>query len=218
MVIFDCNGVLVDSERLATRVMSRELMHAGFPVPADVIARYFTGRRASDVFAQIEAAAGRKLPAGFADAVARATLDCFRRELRATPFVAEALSWLRGRKCVASSSPPDRIRFSLETTNLVRFFEPHLFSASDVTRGKPAPDLFLLAAAKMRIHPDDCIVVEDSAAGVAAAAAAGMTPIGFAGGSHASDYLEHHLRQAGARAIIRDMRALKATIVDLRGW
>jgi beta-phosphoglucomutase-like phosphatase (HAD superfamily) len=100
----------------------------------------------------------------------------------------------------------------------VRFFEPNLFSANDVPRGKPAPDLFLHAAAKMEVDPADCIVVEDSAVGVAAAVAAGMTPIGFAGGSHVQSPLPAQLTAAGARAVIADMRALKSTVVALRGW
>jgi beta-phosphoglucomutase-like phosphatase (HAD superfamily) len=87
-----------------------------------------------------------------------------------------------------------------------------------VTKGKPAPDLFQLAAAKMHVEPADCIVVEDSPAGVAAAVAAGMRAIGFVGGSHAGDQLGAQLTQQGARIIINDMRALKTAIVNLRGW
>jgi beta-phosphoglucomutase-like phosphatase (HAD superfamily) len=132
--------------------------------------------------------------------------------------MAYALSWLRGPKCVASSSGLDRIRLSLETTGLLRFFEPNLFSASDVLRGKPAPDLFLLAATRMKVRPGDCFVVEDSPAGVAAATAAGMTPIGFVGGSHSGAALGQQLTAAGAHAIFADMRQLKATIVSIRGW
>ena len=116
-----------------------------------------------------------------------------------------ALTWLRGPKCVASSSPLDRIRASLECTGLLRFFEPYLFSASDVMRGKPAPDLFIYVASKMRVAPSDCIVVEDSPAGVTAAHAAGMVPIGFIGGSHTNPGLGAHLTNAGARAVIADM-------------
>ena len=218
MVIFDCNGVLVDSEPLATAIVSQEFMRAGFALTPDIVARYFTGRRHADMFAEVEMAAGRKLPADFATTVAVATLRKFRAELRATAHAAYALTWLRGPKCVASSSSLDRIRVSLETTDLIRFFEPNLFSAADVKNGKPAPDLFLHAAAKMRVHPGDCIVVEDSPAGVAAGVAAGMTVVGFVGGSHAGSQLGRHLNAAGARAVISDMRALKGTIVDLRGW
>jgi HAD superfamily hydrolase (TIGR01509 family) len=218
VVIFDCNGVLVDSEPLATAIVSQEFIRAGFALTPDIVARYFTGRRPADMFAEVEIAAGRKLPKDFAAHVANATLRKFRAELRATRHAAHALSWLRGPKCVASSSSLDRIRLSLETTDLIRFFDPNLFSASDVAQGKPAPDLFLHAAGKMHVHPGDCIVVEDSPAGVAAGVAAGMTVIGFVGGSHAGAQLASHLHSAGARVVISDMRALKGTIVDLRGW
>ncbi len=218
MVIFDCNGVLVDSEPLSTAIVSQEFMRAGFGLTPDVVARYFTGRRQADMFAEVEIAAGRKLPKDFAATVANATLRKFRVELRATAHAAHALSWLRGPKCVASSSTLDRMRVSLESTDLIRFFEPNLFSAGDVPNGKPAPDLFLHAAAKMRVNPADCLVVEDSPAGVAAGVAAGMTVIGFVGGSHAGAGLGKYLAAAGARAVISDMRALKGTVVDLRGW
>ena len=218
MVIFDCNGVLVDSEPLATAIVSQELMRAGFPLTPEVVARYFTGRRPADMFAEVENAARRKLPPNFADTVASVILRRFRRELRATHHADYALSWLRGPKCVASSSSHERIRVSLESTGLIRFFEPNLFSASDVHKGKPAPDLFLHAAAKMHVEPRQCIVVEDSAVGVAAGVAAGMTAIGFVGGSHAGGRLAEQLRAAGARAVISDMRALKGTIIDVRGW
>ena len=218
MVIFDCNGVLVDSEPLAAAIVSQEFMRAGFSLTPDIVARYFTGRRPADMFAEVEAAARRKLPPDFATKVATATLRRFRAELRATKHAAYALSWLRGPKCVASSSSIDRIRLSLQSTDLIRFFEPNLFSASEVRNGKPAPDLFLHVAGRMHVQPAECIVVEDSAVGVAAGVAAGMTVIGFVGGSHATGQLGNHLRAAGAIKVISDLRALKSTIIDLRGW
>src|SRR5215471_12798581 len=128
-----------------------------------------------------------------------------------------ALTWLRGPKCVASSSPPERIRASLETTGLARFFS-FFFSATDVANGKPAPDLFLHAASRMGVQAADCIVVEDSAAGVTAATTAGMTAVGFVGGSHAGPQLGEELRSAGARTIVADLRHLKSAVVTLRGW
>jgi HAD superfamily hydrolase (TIGR01509 family) len=218
VVIFDCNGVLVDSEPLAAAIVSQEFMRAGFPLTPDIVARYFTGRRPADMFAEVEISAGRKLPPDFAITVATATLRRFRSELRATKHAAYALSWLRGPKCVASSSSIDRIRVSLESTDLIRFFEPNLFSANEVRNGKPAPDLLLHAAGRMRVAPRECIVVEDSVVGVAAGIAAGMTVIGFVGGSHAGGQLGNQLRAAGASAVISDLRALKSTIIDLRGW
>ena len=218
MVIFDCNGVIVDSEPLAMAVVSQEFMRAGFALTPDAVAHYFTGRRPADMFAEVEMAAGRKLPEDFAVTVASATLRRFRAELRATRHAAHALSWLRGRKCVASSSSHDRIRVSLETTDLMRFFEPNLFSANEVRNGKPAPDIFRHVAAKMHVDPSECVVVEDSAVGVTAATAAGMKVIGFAGGSHAGPALGNHLRTAGAHVVITDMRALHGTVIELRGW
>ncbi len=166
----------------------------------------------------MEQASGRRLPADFAGTVQATTLRRFRLELRASRHVAHALSWLRGPKCVASSSSVERMRVSLETTDLIRFFEPHLFSASDVRKGKPAPDLFLHVAGTMGIEPADCLVVEESPVGVAAGVAAGMTVIGFVGGSHTGPKLPDLLRAAGARVVITDMRALKSTVIDLRGW
>ena len=216
MVIFDCNGVLVDSEPLATAIVSQEFIRAGFPLTPDMIARYFTGRRPADMFADVEFATRRKLPAGFAAGVADSILRRFRSELRPTHHAAYALSWLRGAKCVASSI--ERIRVSLESTGLIRFFEPNLFSASDVRNGKPAPDLLLHAAGKMGVEPGACIVVEDSSVGVTAGVTAGMRVIGFAGASHAGSDTADQLRAAGACDVITDMRALKRAIIDLRGW
>jgi HAD superfamily hydrolase (TIGR01509 family) len=218
VVIFDCNGVLVDSEPLVAEVVSREFMRAGFALPPEIVARYFTGRRPADMFADVEIAAGRRLPANFATSLTNELLKRFRADLQVTAHAARALSWLRGPKCVASSSGIDRIRLSLDTTGLLRFFEPYLFSASEVRNGKPAPDLVLHAAARMRVEPRSCIVVEDSPVGVAAGVTAGMRVIGFAGGSHAGPALPEHLRAAGATVVINDMRALKGTIIDLRGW
>jgi HAD superfamily hydrolase (TIGR01509 family) len=218
VIIFDCNGVLVDGETISAAVAAEEFTRAGFAMTPQVVARFFTGRRATDMFADVEAATRRKLPADLPATLAAATLRRIRDELRPTPHAAYALTWLRGPKCVASSATLDRIRVSLETAGLVRFFEPNLFSANDVPRGKPAPDLFLHAAAKMEVDPADCIVVEDSPVGVAAAVAAGMTPIGFVGGSHVQSQLPAQLTAAGARAVIADMRVLKSTVVALRGW
>ena len=218
MVIFDCNGVLVDSEPIAAAVAAREFARVGIALTPEVVANHFFGRRPADMFATIEAAVRRKLPPDFASTVAAKTLKSLRTELRATAHVSHALSWLRGPKCVASSSPLERVRVSLDLTGLTRFFERNLFSASDVPNGKPAPDLFLRVASRMKVAPQDCVVVEDSPAGVLAATAAGMVPIGFVGGSHADAGLGQQLLAAGARTIVADMRQLKSTIVALRGW
>jgi HAD superfamily hydrolase (TIGR01509 family) len=217
VIIFDCNGVLVDSEQIAASVAAEEFTRIGIPLTPALVSRFFFGRRPADMFAMVEAASGRKLPATFASGVAAVTLHRLRAELRSMPHAAYALTWLRGPKCVASSSSPDRIRASLEATGLGRFFE-HTFSASTVAAGKPAPDLFLHAAERMGVTPRDCIVVEDSPAGVTAATAAGMTAIGFVGGSHAGGDLSEQLISSGAQAIVADLRHLKGTVAAIRGW
>jgi HAD superfamily hydrolase (TIGR01509 family) len=215
--IFDCNGVLVDSEPIATAVAAEELTRVGFSISPETVGRIFAGRRPSDMLADVETAIGRKLPKYFGEHLANATLRRLRAELRPTAHADHALTWLRGPKCVASSSPIDRVRLSLEITGLLRYFSPYLFTASDVPRGKPAPDLFLYAAAKMQVAPADCIVIEDSPAGVSAARAAGMVPIGFIGGNHVNPSFGAQLTAAGAKAVVADMRALKSTVVELRG-
>lgn len=218
MVIFDCNGVLVDSEPIASAVLADSFNNVGLEFTAEMVTRHFHGRRPADIFAAVEAATGKALPAGFASKVAAETLQRFRAELRAVAHAARALTWIRGPKAVASSSSLDRIYTSLDVTGLLPFFSHRLFSASDVPNGKPAPDLFQLAAKRMKIDPAECIVVEDSVAGIAAAAAAGMRPIGFVGGNEAPGRLARNLTTAGARVVIADMRALHGAIIDLRGW
>jgi HAD superfamily hydrolase (TIGR01509 family) len=218
LVIFDCNGVLVDSEPIVAAVLSQALGRVGVTLSAAGAMRRFHGRRPADVFAAVEAATGRALPSDFSSLVAAETLKRLRTELRPIAHAAHALMWIRGPKAVASSAPAERIRSSLEVTGLMRFFEPRLYSASAVEHGKPAPDLFLLAAARNQVEPRECIVVEDSAPGIAAAVAAAMTPIGFVGGSPTPGRLAAELLATGARTIVADMRSLKGAIADLRGW
>jgi HAD superfamily hydrolase (TIGR01509 family) len=217
VIIFDCNGVLVDSEPIAAAVAAEEFTRVGIPLTPELVLRFFFGRRPADMIAMVETAGNCKLPPSFAGRLTAATVARLRADLRPVPHAAYALTWLRGPKCVASSSTPDRIRASLETAGLARFFD-YVFSAADVPNGKPAPDLFLHAAGRMGVEPRDCIVVEDSPAGVSAAKAAGMNAIGFVGGSHAHGELGGALIAAGARTIVADLRHLKGTVVALRGW
>lgn len=218
MVIFDCNGVLVDSEPIAAAVLADAFARIGIAVTADTVLRRFQGRRPSDIFAAISAATKAAIPSNLPGEVATETLRRLRNELRAVAHAPHALTWIRGPKAVASSSSPERIRLSLEVTGLIRFFETRLYSASGVKKGKPAPDLFLLAAARNNVDPSQCIVVEDSPPGIAAASGAGMMPIGFVGGSDTPGQLAAELQARGARCVVADMRALKSAITDLRGW
>jgi HAD superfamily hydrolase (TIGR01509 family) len=218
LIIFDCNGVLVDSEPIAAAVAAQHFTAAGVPLTPEAVLHHFFGRRPADIVTAVEAHIKRKLPPSFAPSLGAATLKRLQTELRPVSHAVHALTWLRGPKCVASSSSTERIRSMLDVTGLTRFFEDNLFSASEVPRGKPAPDLFQLAARRMRVRTSECIVVEDSPAGVTAAASAGMMPLGFVGGSHATPSLGNELLAAGARAIVADMRQLKEAVIDLRGW
>lgn len=202
LVIFDCDGVLVDSEPLAARVMSEVLTELSYALtPQDCIDR-FTGVSMATVMARIEAAWGRKLPDDFLATVRARDARAFRTELEPMPGAERMLERLARPTCVASSGAPEKMRLTLSLTGLLRFFEPHLYSAESVARSKPAPDLFLHAAASMGARPAACAVVEDSVAGIEAARAAGMRAIGFAGGGHAGPGYAAMLRKAGAATVL----------------
>jgi HAD superfamily hydrolase (TIGR01509 family) len=156
------------------------------------------------------------LPADFAETLNRTLFARFESELQPIPGVRDAILALPHRRCVASSSLPERIAFSLRLTGLDDLFE-HVFSASEVARGKPAPDLFLHAATRMGAVPDQCLVIEDSTAGVQAARAARMNVIGFAGGGHCGPDHAGKLRDAGATFIIDHMSELPNVVAEITG-
>jgi HAD superfamily hydrolase (TIGR01509 family) len=213
LLIFDCDGVLVDSEALSCRIDAEVLTRIGVPNTVEEIARQFVGVSQKDMIARIEAERACKLPADFADQVNRLLFARFATDLKPIAGVREAILSLPYPRCVASSSQPERIALSLQLTGLSDLFT-HIFSASEVPRGKPAPDLFLHAAARMGTDPRECIVVEDSMAGVQAALSAGMRVIGFIGGGHCGPDHGERLRQAGVDVIFERMEGL-ATIVSI---
>ena len=204
LVIFDCDGVLVDSEPASNRVLARMLSEAGLPTSYEQALARYKGRSWASCVEAIEAALGAPLPGDFRPRYKHAVEDEFRRTLEAVPGVADVLAELELRTCVASSGEHDKMRLTLGLVRLWSYFEGRVFSATEVPRGKPAPDLFLHAALRMGTPPARCAVVEDSSVGVEAARAAGMTPLGFAGTSSAdADALE----RAGA-VVFRDMAEL----------
>jgi HAD superfamily hydrolase (TIGR01509 family) len=207
LLIFDCDGVLVDSEVLSCQADADLLTSLGMPYTADEIARQFVGVSLKDMIARIEAEHGRPLPADFGERINRTLFARFETDLRPIPGVRNAILALPHRRCVASSSTPDRIALSLRVTGLSDLFD-QLFSSVQVSRGKPAPDLFLHAANQMGFAPADCLVIEDSIAGVQAACAAGMKVIGFTGGGHCGPRHGMGLREAGATAVVQQMAAL----------
>jgi HAD superfamily hydrolase (TIGR01509 family) len=209
VVIFDCDGVLVDSEVLALGVMRRRLSEAGLQLTDQETRERFLGRRLDSSLRGIEAELGAPLPDAFREDFSREILSAFARELKGVEGVRQAVGGLRARVCVASSSGPERIRLSLRVAGYETLFAPNIFSAAEVAEGKPSPDLFLHAARAMGVKPENCLVIEDSVAGVVAARAAGMTVFGFVGASHFSPLDEGaHLTAAGAELLFDDMTRL----------
>lgn len=215
LLIFDCDGVLVDSEALACRVDAQVLTALGVPYTADEIARQFVGVSLKDQIARIEADRGCKLPEDFGERLNRTLFGRFETELKPISGIRDAILALPYPRCVASSSLPDRIALSLRITGLADLFD-HIFSAAEVPHGKPAPDLFLHAAKRMGAEPVDCLVIEDSVAGVRAARAAGMRVIGFTGGGHCGPEHGERLREAGADIVIARMTDLPGAADGIR--
>jgi len=209
LVIFDCDGVLVDSEIVALRETRRMLAEAGLSLGEEETRERFLGLRADGVLKGIEKELGRPFASDFAPALARAILAAFERDLKGVEGVRQAVGGLSARVCVASSSAPQRLRFALSVTGYEQLFAPNIFSSAELERGKPHPDLFLHAARAMAAVPEDCLVIEDSVAGVTAARAAGMTVFGFVGASHFLEGAQGaELTAAGAALIFDDMARL----------
>ncbi|MBZ0261158.1 MAG: HAD family phosphatase [Hyphomicrobiales bacterium] len=204
LLICDCDGVLVDSEALACRVDADEFQSRGFAnLTFDEVVRRFTGVSQPDMIAIIEKETGRTVGADFGDVVSHRLEELMRKSLQPLPDVAETLATLQMAKCVASSSAPPKLELALSVTKLDQFFGHNVFSAVSVKNGKPAPDLFLYAASRMDFPPNACCVIEDSVAGVTAAVRAGMTVIGFVGGSHCANGHDKTLLEHGARLVLR---------------
>ena len=214
LLVFDCDGVLVDSEVLALDTLRDMMASLGRPMTMAEADREFTGGSLADTVTTAQRLLGRPIPAGVGEEFGQLLLDRFRRELKPIPGVRDAILALPYRRCVASSSSPERLRLSLAVSGLAPLFE-HVFSAVQVARGKPAPDLYLLAARTLGEPPERCIVIEDARRGVAAGRAAGMRVIGFAGAAHAAPALADELRHAGAEVVIRSMDELPAVVRSL---
>jgi HAD superfamily hydrolase (TIGR01509 family) len=185
LIIFDCDGVLVDSEPLAMRVLLEGVAEAGVDIPEALAYERFLGRSLAMVIQTLRDDFAVDLDAGHLDRMRDRLYARFREQLHPMPGIAEALHAIAAPVCVASSSQMERIRLSLELTGLAPAFADRIFSATMVAHGKPAPDLFLLTARHMQVAPAQCIVIEDSAAGIEAAKRAGMLAFAFTGGGHA---------------------------------
>jgi HAD superfamily hydrolase (TIGR01509 family) len=210
LVILDCDGVLVDSERLSIGIDVAILRELGWNLTEAEIVERFVG--SSDAFfrREVEAHLGRPLPADWEAQVEGRYRAVFETDLRPVDGIVGALEQIGHRTCVASSGTHEKIRFTLGLTGLYPRFAGRIFSATDVAHGKPAPDLFLHAAARLGVAPSACVVVEDSAFGVQAARAAGMRALAYGGGVTPPE------RLAGPRTIVFEhMRELPALVASL---
>lgn len=207
LVIFDCDGVLVDTEQLSNRLLARVLAEDGFDVGYEEVRRLFVGKTMEAVVTHVEAAIGRPLGDHWPAYIREETFKAFAVGIEAVPGVEAVLHMLKARNtpfCVASSGKFEKMRFTLGSSGILPLVENVLFSAEEVAHGKPAPDLFLHAARKMGHAPETCVVIEDSVPGVQAAVAAGMPVLGYAGDPHTDAAA---LKSEGAH-VFYDMDAL----------
>jgi len=212
LIIFDCDGVLVDSEIIVSTAEAAEITRAGHRISVEEAVEQFAGVPASDMYRIIEERLGTPLPKDFSARIDARVRDLYLSELTAIDGVRETVRQLRIPCCVASSSGPNRLALALSKTELFELFYPNVFSTVLVRHGKPAPDIFLYAAATMGVSPADCIVVEDSVAGVTAAKAAGMTAFGFVGGGHCPPSHAARLETAGAEHVFDRFEDLLAIV------
>ncbi|MGP9804614.1 HAD family hydrolase [Paracoccus sp. NSM] len=217
LVIFDFDGVVVDSEPISLSTLRDTLAHFGLDLTIDAVRARFLGNSVPRIAQAIRAETGRDQP-GFAAHWYDMLFARFRAELRAMPGITELLDALDRRGvayCIASGSAYQRLDVSLEVTGLAPRFAGRVFSADLVLRGKPAPDLFLLAAERMGVAPGECLVVEDAPAGIEAARAAGMRALGFVGGGHLAALAQSHgvlLTERGAERVLTALDEVTASL------
>ncbi|MET9610182.1 HAD family hydrolase [Streptomyces sp. NPDC006512] len=203
LVIFDCDGVLVDSERIAVRVQVALGAELGWPLTVDEVIDRFIGRSNASVHEQVAVRLGEETAATWQERFDRLHREAVDAGLAPVEGLPEALDAITLPTCVASSGSHDKMRHTLGRTGLYERFAGRIHSATEVARGKPAPDLFLHAARKMGVDPAACAVVEDSRPGVEAARAAGMRAFGYAGGLTPAERLE-----GPGTVVFHDMRKL----------
>lgn len=220
LVIFDCDGVLVDSEIIAARIEAELLTAAGFEISAEEIAETYAGLTFKDIMLRIEERSQIPFQASLIDQAEVLVDRRLANEVRAVDGVHEAVAAVTAPRCICSNSRTERIEAMLARTRLKPFFEGRIFSSLETPTGqpKPAPDVFLHAARRMNADPAKTFVIEDSVHGVAGARAAGMRVIGFTGGAHTHPGHADVLTDAGAETVIRRWAELKSTLAALTVW
>ncbi|MFN5764932.1 MAG: HAD family hydrolase [Pseudanabaena sp.] len=207
LVIFDCDGVLVDSEIIVNRVFAETLTEAGFAITYEEVSQKFVGLSFASCLEMIEQIFGRPVPTEWLALSKEREIAALKQELQATEGIADVLKELTLPKCVASNSSPRHIDLVLDLTGLLDHFDGKLYSCHHVDRPKPFPDVYLHAASQMGYAPESCVVIEDSVAGVKAGYAAGMRVLGYAPSDRHSSHHEA-LIAAGAKLVFDDMRQL----------
>lgn len=210
LILFDCDGVLIDSEKIATQIEAEILTNAGFPISTRDVAERFSGKSWEQILRDVEAESGLTLADRLATVVEDLLDERLPIEIEAIAGVEEMLTGLILPHCICSNTKLSRIEILLDKVGLRHYFAPNIFSAKDLGpgRSKPAPDVYLHGAAVMGADPARCVVVEDSVHGVMAGCAAGMTVIGFTGGGHTFSRHAGNLLAAGAKTTLSDMREL----------
>jgi HAD superfamily hydrolase (TIGR01509 family) len=215
-IIFDFDGVIADSEVLANAVLAEVVSELGVPTTVEDSYRDYMGKRFPEVVAAIEKAVGRAMPQTFGELWQARTLARFGQELAPIAGVREFIARFAALpRCIASSSTPQWLAVSLEILQMTELFEGRVFSAVNVARGKPHPDIFLHAAAEIGVAPRECIIIEDSASGVIAGRDAGSTVIGLVAAGHICAGHGARLKNAGAHYVAKDYFEAQRIVSDL---
>ncbi|MGP4803443.1 HAD-IA family hydrolase [Agrobacterium cavarae] len=220
LIIFDCDGVLVDSEIIAAQVESRLLTEAGYPISVEEMGERFSGMTWKNILLEVEREASIPISATLLEKSEKLLDARLARDVKVIEGVKFALSRLTTQRCICSNSSSTRLDMMLTKVGLKPYFESHVYSAKDLgaDRVKPKPDIFLHGAKQFAVSPDRVVVIEDSVHGITGARAAGMRVIGFTGASHSYPSHADKLTDAGAETVISRMQDLPATIAALSEW
>ena len=220
LYVFDCDGVLVDSEIIASDVDAAHLTRLGYPITAEEVTIRFAGLTARELGAIVEVELGHPLPPTFFDEQNAEVNRRLATELEAVPGIHDILDSLDGPRCIGSNSSSDRLRLELEKTRLYDLFAPHIYSAVEVgdRQPKPAPNVYLHAIKEFGVSPRETIILEDSVFGVRAGKAAGARVVGFTGGRHSWPGHADKLTEAGAETVIRRFADLPKVAEAFIAW
>ncbi|MBH67794.1 MAG: hydrolase [Rhodospirillaceae bacterium] len=206
LIIFDCDGVLVDSEGIANRLIAEALTELGILTSAEEALSEFLGGKLTHIKVGLECKLGITLPEDWVNGIYEKQFVEFKKNLKSIPEIEKVLETIKAAgipMCVGSNGPPNKMEVSLGVTGLKHYFEGRIFSADHVGIPKPAPDLYLYCAGQMGVKPKNCLVIEDSPRGAKAGVTAGMTVFGYAGTGN-----EEALAEAGCKEVVSDMKEL----------